>query len=99
MGGVGEEMYNGGFGYFVEVNGLTITGWRKGTRAEVRQHALHVEQFAQLRAQGSRPSRNADGSTRVNPSGRVKVKKPRFVAGKDFVNAPSSSVPPWDENP
>jgi flagellar hook protein FlgE len=71
---VGHE-HDGGFDYLVTVNGLTVTGWRKGTHADVEKHAKNIDQYSTHRAAGFVPKRNADGSFRLNLSGKVKKLK------------------------
>ena len=71
---IGEHK-DGGYAYRIEVNGLITTGWRRGTRADVEKYAKHVDQFGSLRAAGTVPHRNADGSIRLNMSGKAKKAK------------------------
>ena len=48
---VGEQK-DGGFIYRVEVNGLVMTGWRRGTRAQVEEYARQSARMCVLRASG-----------------------------------------------
>ena len=60
---VGEQK-DGGFSYRVEVNGLVMTGWRRGTRAQVEEYARQSARMCALRASGL-------GFTKINKEGKV----------------------------
>lgn len=44
--------HDGGFDYCVTVNGLTMTGWRRGPRAQVEEYARQSARMCALRASG-----------------------------------------------
>jgi hypothetical protein len=53
-----------------------MTGWRRGTHAEVEAYAKRVSDYSGHRAKGAVPKPNADGSIRVNLNGKVKKQLP-----------------------
>ncbi len=59
--GVGRD---GGYEYRVTVNGLTMTGWRRGSRADAEKYLREVDRNCTIRAGGAVVRRNADGSQR-----------------------------------
>lgn len=67
--------HDGGFDYRVTINGLTMTGWRRGTHKDVEAYAKRVSDFSVHRANGGVPRANSDGSIRVNLNGKVKKQK------------------------
>lgn len=56
--------HDGGYEYRVTVNGLTMTGWRRGLRADIEKYLREVDRNCTLRAGGTVVTRNADGSQR-----------------------------------
>lgn len=56
--------HGGGFDYKVTVNGLTMIGWRHGTRAQAEEYAKECERMCTLRASGL-------GFTKINKEGKV----------------------------
>lgn len=56
--------HNGGYDYKVMVSGLTMTGWRAGTREQVEAYLLQVVRNCKIRAAGGVVWKNKDGSIR-----------------------------------
>ena len=60
---IGEHK-DGGYAYSVTVNGLTMTGWRRGTRDQVEDYVKQSERMCTARASGM-------GFTRVNKQSKL----------------------------
>ena len=87
---VGEHE-NGGCYYRVTVRGLTIIGWRRGTKEEVTAHAQACYRCANVRAKGEVINRYRTGERRPVKNGRITVARARVTS--DEGEGPADEVP------